>query len=374
MNHDDIRHKLSDYIDGAVSAKEKTEIEEHLKACTKCSDALAELRKTIEQVKQVEDVEPPVWMTQRIMAKVREESERRAGIWNKLLFPLRMSPAISAVAVLFLAVTAFYIYQNIRPERKYAKTPVESFAKKEAPSAGMAQDKVGKAGESRLPAKQAPQAPEYKSLDMKYAFEKPAPPVPKEQASEPAAAAPAPAAPAEKLIMHEDAARIRGMTATEAPGAEVRQEVGKVKTAPAMTMRQEQAARSMGLVAKEEAKPAAACLSYEPDVVSVYGIIREKDFPGPPNYESIARGDRRETSWILTLDKTVCVTGKGGDALDEQEANVSEMQLVLDSAGYAKYRGLLMKPVAVRGTLFHAHTGHHRTRVLLTVLDITERQ
>lgn len=153
-----------------------------------------------------------------------------------------------------------------------------------------------------------------------------------------------------------------------------------------MTMRQEQAARSMGLAAKEEAKPAApasqwhaaeyqaACLSYEPDVVSVNGIIREKDFPGPPNYESIAGGDKRETSWILTLDKTVCVTGKGGDALDAPEANISEMQLVLDSNGYAKYRGLLMKPVVVKGTLFHAHTGHHRTRVLLTVLDIAERQ
>lgn len=373
MNHDAIRHKLSEYLDGAVSEKEKTGIEEHLKTCPKCSDALAELRKTIEQVRQLEDVEPPVWMTQKIMAKVREEADERKSIFRRLFYPLAVKLPIQAVAVLFLVVTAFYIYQNIRPDMKFAEAPPQTF-EAEKPSAGVAQDKIGRLEEYQLQPKQAPQEPGYKALDMKLEYEKPAPPVPKEQAPEPApAAAPAPAKPAERSESRDET-RMRSFEAAGAPVSDSGKDAAKAKEAPAMTMMQDQAGRSMGLIAKEEAKPAAACLSYEPDVVSVRGIIREKDFPGPPNYESIARGDRRETSWILALDKAVCVTGKGGDALDEREENVSEMQLVLDSAGYAKYRGLLMKPVVVRGTLFHAHTGHHHTRVLLTVLDITERR
>jgi anti-sigma factor RsiW len=59
MSHNDIRHKLSDYIDGAVSAKEKSEIDEHLKTCAECSSALSELRKTIEQVREIERMREP---------------------------------------------------------------------------------------------------------------------------------------------------------------------------------------------------------------------------------------------------------------------------------------------------------------------------
>lgn len=206
MKHD-FRHKLSDYLDGAVTAIERAEIEEHLKACEKCSDALAELQKTIEQVKQVEDVEPPAWMTQKIMAKVREESKGKAGIWNELLLPLRIRPAVGALAVLFLAVTSFYIYTNIQPEMKYAEAPMEEgltrknisapaapAPKGKAPAPAHAQDKIGRIDDSSLRARQVPQAEGYKSLDMKYEYEKPAAPAPKEEAAAPAAtAAPAPA-------------------------------------------------------------------------------------------------------------------------------------------------------------------------------------
>ena len=168
MDHNDIRHKLSDYIDGSVSAREKAAIEEHLKTCSKCGDALNELQKTVEHIKTVEEVDPPAWLTQKIMAKVRAEAEGKKNIFQRLFYPLSVKLPLEAMAVMFLAVTAFYIYQNIEPSQKFA----------EAPPARVAKNETGRATGPSPRLKQVPQTPGYKALDMKPAYEKPAPPVP----------------------------------------------------------------------------------------------------------------------------------------------------------------------------------------------------
>jgi hypothetical protein len=203
MDHNDIRHKLSEYLDGSVTAEGKAEIDEHLKTCAVCSDALRELRKAVEHIKTVEEVEPPAWMTQKTMAKVRAEAERKQGFFHRLFFPLHVKLPIQAVAVLFLAVTVFYIYRNIQPTPNLSEAPIQEFtAEKEAPPSVIAKDKLGKADDSSLRSKKVPQSPEYKALDMKLEYEKPAPPVPREQAAAPA---PAPAKPAEQSMTEKRA-------------------------------------------------------------------------------------------------------------------------------------------------------------------------
>ena len=114
----------------------------------------------------------------------------------------------------------------------------------------------------------------------------------------------------------------------------------------------------------------AECLSYEPDMVAVSGIIRTETFPGPPNYEAVAKGDSPEIFWILVLDKPVCVEAGQNDALNESESEITEMQMILDSKQYSVFRQYLSLRVMVKGTLFHAHTGHHHTRVLIRVKEI----
>jgi hypothetical protein len=180
MKHEEIRHKLSGYIDESITPEERAAIEEHLKTCTECSEALRELRKTIEHIQKIEEVESPAWMTQKIMAKVREEQEAEGSIWQRVFVPLFTKFPIQAVAVLFLAVTAYYIYQGINPSRKYTEGPIEPFAKKEAPSVGRIQEESKAVRGAAPEQKQAPQKPGYKSLDMRYSYEKPAAPVPAE--------------------------------------------------------------------------------------------------------------------------------------------------------------------------------------------------
>ena len=112
------------------------------------------------------------------------------------------------------------------------------------------------------------------------------------------------------------------------------------------------------------------CLEYGP-TVSLTGTLRSQVFPGPPNYESIKRGDRKETAIILTLVARTCTTGNDPQGLDVPEIGIREMQLVITKdAQWKTVRRLMGKRAIVTGTLFHAHTGHHRTKVLVDVAII----
>jgi hypothetical protein len=114
------------------------------------------------------------------------------------------------------------------------------------------------------------------------------------------------------------------------------------------------------------------CVNYEPDTVTLRGRIVRRTFAGPPNYESIARGDEREQVWLLHLAKPICVS-PGTDS--PKETSVSDVQLVFTEGRpqYDRYRPLVGQQVIASGTLFHAITGHHHTKVLLTVDGIKKR-
>jgi hypothetical protein len=115
---------------------------------------------------------------------------------------------------------------------------------------------------------------------------------------------------------------------------------------------------------------AQQCLEYGP-TVSLTGTLRSQVFAGPPNYESIKRGDRKEIAIILTLTARACTTGNDPQSFDVPETGIREMQLVvMKDAHWKTVRRLMGKRAIVRGTLFHAHTGHHRTKILVDVANI----
>lgn len=125
----------------------------------------------------------------------------------------------------------------------------------------------------------------------------------------------------------------------------------------------------ISLVSQMPVAAQQTCLNYEPDVVTLTGIIKVRTVPGPPNFESVAKGDAREVIWLVQLTKPICVSAKG-DA--EAENNVTDLQLVFPEGQkqYNEYRSLKGRRVSITGTLFHAETGHHHTKVLLTVTNI----
>lgn len=111
------------------------------------------------------------------------------------------------------------------------------------------------------------------------------------------------------------------------------------------------------------------CLLYEPTVVELKGSLIIKTFFGSPNFGENPETDSKENSWILSLTTpiSVCAKTEGDPILSPSVENVRELQLVLPKP----HKELIGKNIIVKGTLFHAHTGHHHTDVLMEVESIS---
>jgi len=162
MECNNIQEKLSSYIEGVISPEEKILIDEHLKSCQRCNESLAELKRTIEYVQDLEDIEPPLWLTRNVMARITSEVKPKKGILQKLFYPLRIKLPIEAAAVFLIAVTAIYIFKTIQPGVKLAKIPSEEMItqipsrEKEKIPPSPPLEKVGKRGfeaEQTMPSK-----------------------------------------------------------------------------------------------------------------------------------------------------------------------------------------------------------------------------
>lgn len=117
---------------------------------------------------------------------------------------------------------------------------------------------------------------------------------------------------------------------------------------------------------------AGTCYPYEPKVVTLEGILVGETFPGSPNYESIKKGNKKESYFLLTFPEPICTVATEDDVMSDSEDSVTKMQLMISSnsrAIYNKLQSELGKTVKCTGTLYYHHTGHHHTPVLMTVKD-----
>ena len=111
-------------------------------------------------------------------------------------------------------------------------------------------------------------------------------------------------------------------------------------------------------------------LRYEPAVVKLSGILVMDAHYGPPGYGEEPENDEIEQSWILKLDRRVDVIGDPySDLNSDPVGDVLRVQLVNTSK--TKLNEHVAQRVMLEGMLFHSHTGHHHTKVLLQVQKVT---
>jgi hypothetical protein len=120
----------------------------------------------------------------------------------------------------------------------------------------------------------------------------------------------------------------------------------------------------VGLTAPRAATP-LACLTYRPDTTRITGRLTRRSFFGAPGFGEDPQHDSREIGFYLALNAPICTT-RGND--NEAVTNVRLVQLVLDSADYARLRPDVGKTVTLRGTLFQAFTAHHHAPLVLDVV------
>jgi hypothetical protein len=126
--------------------------------------------------------------------------------------------------------------------------------------------------------------------------------------------------------------------------------------------------------ADQSPRGAERCFDYAPSLVTLVGTMSSKTFPGPPNYESVSKGDRPETVFVLNLKGPICTNGDNSDFEKPAHNGVHQLQLLFtDSGMYDAYRPLLDRSVTASGYLFAAMTGHHHTKVMLqaSAIDAT---
>jgi hypothetical protein len=124
MSCRDIKEKISAYIDNELSAEEKRDVEAHLALCQECGLYLEDLQNTVSAAKSIGEVEPPSWLRQKVMARLREEAGAKKGILQKLFFPLHIKLPLEAFATIAVAVTALFVFKAVQPELDRAKTSV----------------------------------------------------------------------------------------------------------------------------------------------------------------------------------------------------------------------------------------------------------
>jgi hypothetical protein len=170
MEHAAIQPKLSDYLDDAVTPEEKTAIEKHLPTCAECRQALAELAATRRHVQSLPEVEPPPWLTGKIMAQVREQAEKKRGFFQWLFYPLHIKLPMEAVGLIFLTVAAYLVVQKTQPEMKPLLAPSKEVYERAQPSSPQTATPLESSKERKQIKRKA---------DEHYLAEEPAAPVPK---------------------------------------------------------------------------------------------------------------------------------------------------------------------------------------------------
>src|SRR3989442_14837748 len=95
-----------------------------------------------------------------------------------------------------------------------------------------------------------------------------------------------------------------------------------------------------------------SCYHYRPAPVSLTGRLIRRTLPGPPNYQSIARGDRPQVVDLLILDAPICTIADykdspNTDAFQRQDT----IQVRRTESPWREVRRLSGGHVVVTGTL-----------------------
>ena len=125
---------------------------------------------------------------------------------------------------------------------------------------------------------------------------------------------------------------------------------------------------ALGIVLFSVALPAAAleysCLQYGP--IDIAGTIVRHTYAGPPDYESVTKGDEPLTVWVLQLDERICVDA---NTRYPREVIQLEIELALTPEQFQQYRDLLGQRVRVSGELKHGGANYQK-RLVIAARDI----
>lgn len=108
--------------------------------------------------------------------------------------------------------------------------------------------------------------------------------------------------------------------------------------------------------------PADSCYHYWPVSVTLTGRVAVRTMPGPPNYTSIAQGDRPQRVYLLILDRPICTVGNSAGMQNPDPVSGQDtIQIRAESPPYhEQVESLLGRRASVTGMLGEALTPSDR--------------
>ena len=122
MKHGEVRDRLGRYLEGDLGLQQRALVDAHLDACPNCAAELNELRGTIGLLRSIPDVDPPVGLSHRVMARVQAGEAQptlRVRLVDGLDLLLRSRPfalAAAAGAVTLALWTPGWLRHEGKPE------------------------------------------------------------------------------------------------------------------------------------------------------------------------------------------------------------------------------------------------------------------
>jgi hypothetical protein len=120
-SHRDIRRRLSAYCGGELEFAERQLVERHLAECPACRTELADLQTTLRLISSTPEVDPPPWMTARIMARIRGQQTEKRSWLQHFFFPLHIKLPLEAIALLMVCISGYYMTRTVETNLEQAR-------------------------------------------------------------------------------------------------------------------------------------------------------------------------------------------------------------------------------------------------------------
>ena len=116
--HKEIQKLLSAYVGGDLDPDRSRGVESHLTECPDCRAGVDDLRALMGLLRSVPEVEPPPWMTTRVIAILKEQQAEKRSWLQRIFFPLHIKLPIEVMALLVVCVSGYYLSRNVESELK----------------------------------------------------------------------------------------------------------------------------------------------------------------------------------------------------------------------------------------------------------------
>jgi anti-sigma factor RsiW len=123
MDCEEIRERLSAYVDDDLDRASKAVVEEHLASCKACQQEVASLKALVRELGALESVEPP----KDFLNQLNERIEARSWfpkILRTLFKPMRVKIPLEFAGVVAVAILVFVVLHTQKEELGLKQAPV----------------------------------------------------------------------------------------------------------------------------------------------------------------------------------------------------------------------------------------------------------